>query len=1025
MWPMLLTMTRDECRRTLRRLELEAYSNMISVFRAQGALEDNRKKLLEDLRAVLHISNDRHSAEARRVSNDELLATIAEQLSGPNTGLAWISEGRRRVPLLPRGIAQTMYTEIADRAAEAAAAENKELSKKLEAEKMVTPISNEEEMPEAEGETAEGTLSSNDTADEMTYPVAMEDQTSKIWETELMSRKRKNPESGTLPDDTSTPVKNMRNIPVNTNQKHLNLSQIYSKFSQPASSKSSGQSKHSYNQVSKVSTSKSSQPHQPRSHKHRSHKQSAKSAQAAMSKSQMKKSQEMPLSPGKQYNPTSMQLEYSGPPNTFQASYAQSVLGKKPDYMDELKPKVLSSPGMVTDSPTMQLLTQPATVPHELGVSDNIHPDDATMLQAQGTPSTKHSISNKPCHLIIKKRGEITPDKKVQMSELKILQKSSDSGIKVLQNRQVVIAPSSAQKALNTPGKLITTKVISSIAKPRTSGTPVLTEKMIVVSKPSEMKGMPSSKIIITSGASTPSRDVPVSTNSISPITTETFTPKGIPATDLKVSAKTVVLNPKSGQKMVVLPAKARTKTVTEGQLPLLHFKGLSGAMKLVPVSSQPATQVSRTPTVTVVSKPTVVSSIPSNAKIVGVEPIKTANLADIVPVKGLAPVTTPKITNPIVRPANTKGNVIVVQKGTPIGKALTFSKNGNDMSKIIMGKNVNQLLQASKSDQVDAAKCAGNVIVLELNNEQSGRPTTMSEILDSRVSTAARVPEDSTKVTEITQDTPVLFETQITDESCNPNSLDSTAESIGGIEPMEDSSIPSLEKEVEKSFGKDVEGKDSSSVTDWEMELDGVSRKGKDDDDKLNSLHLDLGMSSDSENEYMVDRHKSKSKHSSQDSIQRATVSGESNEMYGSASGLTLATRTLLSQLQDDGSSSNDSSFALKAKAAAKSKDADSKVDRSECDALTKAKEKLSEKVAEAKSQQKRIDIYSTAISSSDINLDSFAYLDEGMLAGDDVFCEDKRRRALDDQLCRLLGEDSANSTDSQTVSETMPLSK
>lgn len=582
------------------------------------------------------------------------------------------------------------------------------------------------------------------------------------------------------------------------------------------------------------------------------------------------------MSPSKQYNPTTMQLEYSGPPNTFQASYAQSILGKKPDYMDEIKPKVLSSPGMVTDSPTMQLLTQPATVPHELGVSDNIHPEDPSMLQAQGT-SSKHSISNKPCHLIIKKRGEATPDKKVQMSELKILQKPSESGIKVLSNRQVVIAPSSAQKALNTPAKLITTKVIGPIPKPRPSGTPVLTEKMIVVSKPSEMKSMPSSKIIITSGASTPNKDgIPISTNNISPKATEPYTPKGIPTTDLKVSAKTVVLNPKSGQKMVVLPAKARTKTVTEGQLPLLHFKGLSGAMKLVPVSSQPVAQVTRTSTVTVVSKPTVVSSIPSNAKIVGVEPIKTANLADIVPVKGLTPVTTPKITNPIVRPANTKGNVIVVQKGTPIGKALTFTKNGNDMSKIIMGKNVNQLLQATKSDQMDAAKCAGNVIVLELNNEQTGRTTTMSEILDSRVSSVARIPEDSTKVPEITQDTPVLFETQISDETCNPNSLDSTAESIGGIEPIEDSSIPSLEKEVEKSFSKDVEGgKDSSSVTDWEIELE-VSRKGKDDDDKLNSLHLDLGMSSDSENEYMVDSHKSKSKHSSQDSIQRATVSGK-----------------------------------------------------------------------------------------------------------------------------------------------------
>lgn len=414
MWPMLLNMTRDECRLTLRRLELEAYSNMISVFRAQGALEDNRKKLLEELRAVLHISNDRHSAEARRVSNDELLATIADQLAGPNTGLAWISEGRRRVPLMPRGIAQTIYTEIADKAAEAAAAENKEIQKRLEAEKLVAPKSNEEEMPDAEGQTAESALASNDAMDETVYPpVAMEDQTTKIWETELASRKRKVPEGGAIPEDATTPVKNMRNIPMNTNQKHLNLSQVYSKFSQPATSKPSGQSKHSYNQVSKVSTSKPSQGHGPRTtpHKSRSHKN--KGPQIVVPKSQMKK-QELAVYPSKQYNPTSLQMEYSGPPNTFQASYAQSILGNKTkqDYMDEIKPKVLSSPGMVTDSPTMQLLTQPATVPHELEVSENAHPDDPASLQAQSTPVTKHTISGKPCQLIIKNRGEISADKK-------------------------------------------------------------------------------------------------------------------------------------------------------------------------------------------------------------------------------------------------------------------------------------------------------------------------------------------------------------------------------------------------------------------------------------------------------------------------------------------------------------------------------------------------------------------------------------------------------------------------------------
>ncbi|CAK1602796.1 unnamed protein product [Parnassius mnemosyne] len=1039
MWPMLLNMTRDECRQTLRRLELEAYSKMISVLRAQGALEENRKKLLEELRTVLHITNDRHSAEARRVSNDELLATIAEQLAGPNTGLAWIREGRRRVPLLPRGIPQTAYTEIADRAADAAAAENKELQKKLENEKLITPKSNEEEISEAEGQTAEGALSTNEEIDELLYPpIAMEDETAKLWETELICRKRKVPEGGAIPEDGTTPVKNMRNIPVNTNQKHLNLSQIYSKFSQPASSKPSSQSKHSYNQVSKVSTSKSNPSNIPNKttsrtqHKHRSHKQSTKGAAHTKSKAQ-RKSQELQMSPSKHYNPSSQQLEYSGPPNSFQATYAQTVLGTKlkPDFVDETKPKVMSSPGMVTDSPTLQLLTQPTTVPHELGVSDNAHPDDSSSLQAQSMPASNQTGTGKPCHLIIKKRGDVTSDKKVQMSEFKILQKPSD-GVKLLSNRQVVVAPSSAQKALNT-GKLVTTKVIGSASKSRTTSTPVVTEKMIVVSKPAmENKILTNSKIILSS--STPTmhnkESVAISTSNISSKPSETFTPKGIPATDLKVSAKTFVLNPKSGQKMVVLPAKGRTKPIGEGQVPLLHFKGIPTAMKLVPVSSQSITQVTKSCVGTVVSKPAVVNTIPSNAKIVGVEPIKTANLADIVPVKGLAPVSTPKITNPIVRPVSSKGSVIVVQKGSTIGKALTFTKNGNDMSKIIMGKNVNQLLQASKPDQVDADKCAGNVIVLELNNEQTGRTTTMSEILDSRGANIPRATElKNISHQEITQDTPVLFESPLTEETCTPNSLDSTAESIGDMVPLVESDLTVMHKES-KTFEKSTEGiKDSSSVTDWEMELETVSRKDKDEDDKLNSLHLDLGMSSDSESEYSVDTHKSKSKSSAQESIQRATPSGDRNEMYIGAGALSLTTRTLLSQLQDEGSSSNDSSFALRSKMSEKLKECDIKLDKSESEALTKAKAKLSEKVAEAKSQQKRIDIYSTAITPSEINLDAFSYLDEGMLVGDDVFSSNKRegRRTdvLDDQLSRLLCEDSVNSTDSQTVSESLPLNK
>lgn len=53
MWPMLLDYSRDECKRILRRLELEAYSAIISAFRAQGDLSREKKKVLQDLQQML------------------------------------------------------------------------------------------------------------------------------------------------------------------------------------------------------------------------------------------------------------------------------------------------------------------------------------------------------------------------------------------------------------------------------------------------------------------------------------------------------------------------------------------------------------------------------------------------------------------------------------------------------------------------------------------------------------------------------------------------------------------------------------------------------------------------------------------------------------------------------------------------------------------------------------------------------------------------------------------------------------
>ncbi|KAH8325644.1 hypothetical protein KR067_003047 [Drosophila pandora] len=128
MWPQTLEMSRDECRGMLRRLELESYSHIISVFRAQGALNEPKAKLLEELRQLFHITQERHRAEVRRAANDEQLCTIAENVGGPNTWQEWSREGRRPYPLLPRISPQTALTIVANDLAAKVCAENAKLA---------------------------------------------------------------------------------------------------------------------------------------------------------------------------------------------------------------------------------------------------------------------------------------------------------------------------------------------------------------------------------------------------------------------------------------------------------------------------------------------------------------------------------------------------------------------------------------------------------------------------------------------------------------------------------------------------------------------------------------------------------------------------------------------------------------------------------------------------------------------------------------------------------------------------------
>ncbi|XP_030753533.1 BRCA2-interacting transcriptional repressor EMSY-like [Sitophilus oryzae] len=128
MWPTLLDMTEDESVESLRHLELEAYSSLVSALRAQGTLNQEKRNLLKETSILLNISNERHKAEVRRAISDERLNTIAYHVTGQLSSLEdWALEGRRLVPLLPRVPPQTPYSIIADEASDTAVQYNSQL----------------------------------------------------------------------------------------------------------------------------------------------------------------------------------------------------------------------------------------------------------------------------------------------------------------------------------------------------------------------------------------------------------------------------------------------------------------------------------------------------------------------------------------------------------------------------------------------------------------------------------------------------------------------------------------------------------------------------------------------------------------------------------------------------------------------------------------------------------------------------------------------------------------------------------
>lgn len=99
------------------------------------------------------------------------------RLSGPNTGLDWAREGRRKIPIFPRGIAQTAYTAIADKAAIQASEENSLIAQRVTDQKNV---SFGEDALENSEENMQSSESCNIKSNVNYPPIVMTDQSLKV-----------------------------------------------------------------------------------------------------------------------------------------------------------------------------------------------------------------------------------------------------------------------------------------------------------------------------------------------------------------------------------------------------------------------------------------------------------------------------------------------------------------------------------------------------------------------------------------------------------------------------------------------------------------------------------------------------------------------------------------------------------------------------------------------------------------------------------------------------------------------------
>ncbi|EFO24849.2 hypothetical protein LOAG_03641 [Loa loa] len=93
------TYDEEDCSYMLRVLEKDAFSAVVSAFRAQGMLNNYKSVLLQHLKTALFISDESYHAEIRQAASDEVLTKIAQTLSPSyDTYAQWGIEGLDPIP---------------------------------------------------------------------------------------------------------------------------------------------------------------------------------------------------------------------------------------------------------------------------------------------------------------------------------------------------------------------------------------------------------------------------------------------------------------------------------------------------------------------------------------------------------------------------------------------------------------------------------------------------------------------------------------------------------------------------------------------------------------------------------------------------------------------------------------------------------------------------------------------------------------------------------------------------------------